>query len=65
FYQYRQNEHIVLIFNYESFLENGKLERFSYLRTFIFDASGMVKNILIQRRRVPNSVNWNWQDARR
>ncbi len=65
FYQYRQNDHIVLIFNYESFLENGKLERFSYLRTFIFDASGMVKNILIQRRRVPNSVNWNWQDARR
>ncbi|MFM1883867.1 MAG: hypothetical protein RL168_51, partial [Bacteroidota bacterium] len=52
---------IVLVLNYESFAEDGAVRRFSYLRTFIFDENLLVKNILVQRRAVPNSVNWNWQ----
>lgn len=65
FYQERQNEHIVLILNYENFIENGALHKFSYLRTFIFNEDLKIKDILVQRRPVPNAVNWNWQDARR
>lgn len=61
FFQEKQQEHIVLVLNYESFTEDGAVRRFSYLRTFIFDENLRVKNILVQRRAVPNSVNWNWQ----
>ncbi len=42
-------------------MEDGAVRRFSYLRTFIFDEELKVKNLLVQRRAVPNSVNWNWQ----
>jgi hypothetical protein len=61
FIQEKQQENIVLVLNYESFAEDGAVRRFSYLRTFIFDENLLVKNILVQRRAVPNSVNWNWQ----
>ena len=61
FYQPKQGDAIVLVLDYESFLEDGAIRRFSYLRTFIFDEALKVKNILVQRRAVPNSVNWNWQ----
>lgn len=61
FFQDKQKEQIVLILDYESFIEDGAMRRFSYLRTFIFDEELKVKNLLVQRRAVPNSVNWNWQ----
>jgi hypothetical protein len=65
FYQERQENHVVLVFDYESFIEDGRLKRYSYLRMFILDRQLKIINILIQRRLVPNAVNWDWQDARR
>lgn len=61
FFQSKQQEHIVMVLDYESFMEDGAMRRFSYLRTFIFDEELKVKNLLVQRRAVPNSVNWNWR----
>ena len=65
FYQDRQENHVVLVFDFESFIEDGRLKRYSYLRMFILDRQLKIINILIQRRLVPNAVNWDWQDARR
>lgn len=63
FYMKRQKEEIVHVMDYESFVEDGAVRRYSYFRTFIFDASHKIRTILVQRRLVPNSVDWTWQRA--
>ena len=63
FYMKRQKEEIVHVMDYESFVEDGAVRRYSYFRTFIFDTSHKIRTILVQRRLVPNSVDWTWQRA--
>ena len=65
FYQECQENHVILVFDYESFIEDGRLKRYSYLRTYILNRDLQIINILVQRRLVPNAINWDWQDARR
>jgi len=65
FYQECQENHVILVFDYESFIEDGRLKRYSYLRTYILNRDLQIINILVQRRLVPNAINWHWQDARR
>ncbi len=65
FYQERQQNHVVLVLDYENFVEEGRLYRYSYLRTYILDRNLQITNILVQRRVVSNAVNWPWQDVRK